>query len=140
MALEFPSEAWIEEWRRRLNANDRYADVGAGWGEGFNGDFVFSVEADEALDETHHFFVGLEGGGCTAARAIDDPAAVDHGYRMRGSYTDWKRLCQGELGAIAAIVSGAFELDGDMNRVFKFNQAAIEMVETASEIETDFLA
>lgn len=138
MAVTFPSEAWIETWRRRLNENDRYREVGADWGVDFNGDFVFTIEADDVLEETHHYFVGLEGGRCTDAHRIDDPSSVDHGYRMRGPYGEWKRLAQGEIGAIEGVLGGDFEIDGEMFRVFQYADAAVEMVETASEIDTEF--
>lgn len=138
MASTFPSEDWIAAWRDRLNENDRFAEVGADWGVDFNGDFVFTVEADETLAETHHYFVGLEGGRCTDAYRIDDPTAVDHGYQMTGPYAAWKRLAQGDVGAIEGVLGGHFEIDGEMFRVFQHVDAAVEMVETASDLETEF--
>lgn len=139
MAVDFPSDAWIEEWRRRLNDNDRYAEVAEGWGVDFDGDFVFTIGADETLSETHHYFVGLEGARCTEVHRIDDPTDVDHGYRMVGPYAAWKELAEGEVGAIEGILGGNFEIEGEMFRVFQYADAAIEMVETASEIDTNFI-
>ncbi|MFW6448939.1 MAG: SCP2 sterol-binding domain-containing protein [Halobacteriota archaeon] len=140
MAIPFPSEEWIEEWRSRLNENERYAEVGADWGVDFNGDFVFTIEADDAFDETHHYFVGLEGGECTAAQRVDDPDEVDHAFRLTGTYTSWKELSRGEIGAIAGILRGKFELIGDRMQVLQYSDAAVEMVETATELDTEYRA
>jgi putative sterol carrier protein len=35
-------------------------------------------------------------------------------------------------------MSGVFELDGDMQKVLQYSDAAVNMVETASQIETDY--
>lgn len=51
MAIDFPSEEWIEEWHDRINDNEEYAEQGSDWGVGWNGDFVFEI-TDLPLEET----------------------------------------------------------------------------------------
>lgn len=139
MAIEFPSEEWIVEWREQLNANETYAEKGSGWGVGFDGDFVFHVRADDALPDDRYFFVGLEDGTCTEARAIDDPDEVDAGFVYRGDYTDWKRLNQGEIGPIDGMMSGVFDIEGDMQKVLQYSEAAVAMSETGQGIDTEYV-
>lgn len=138
MAIEFPSEEWIQEWCRLLNENERYAELAADWGRDFNGDFIFTIEADDHLDETVHYFVSLEDGGCTEARHVDDPADERYGFEITGPYANWKELSKGELGAIQGLLRGKFELNGDLQRVMQYTNASIEMVESAAAIETDY--
>ena len=97
MAIPFPSEEWIAEWRERLNDNEEYAAKGQGWGAEFDGDFVFHIRADDRLPEDRYFFIGLEDGICTEAREIDDPDEVDAGFVYRGDYSDWVALNQGDI-------------------------------------------
>ena len=138
MATPFPSEEWIAEWREQLNDNEEYAEKGQGWGAEFNGDFVFHVRADDRLPDDHYFFIGLEDGACTEARRIDDPDEVDAGFVYRGDYADWVALNRGDIGPIDGMMSGVFDIEGDMQKVLQYSEAAVAMSETGRELDTDY--
>lgn len=138
MPVTFPSENWIEEFCKKTNENEHYRELADDWGVDFDGDFVFVVEPDDGLSEPHYFFVGLEGGRCTGAYAIDSPDDEPHGFTFRGPYSHWKDLVQAEVGAIDGIMTGKFGLDGEMSTVLEYNEAAQELVESVSEIDTEF--
>src|SRR6056297_1534912 len=138
MALPFPTDEWIEEWEQELSNNEDYQESSEGWGVEFNGNFIFHLEADDRLPEEQYFFIGLEDGDVFDCREIDDPANHDYGFIYRGDYSDWVRLTEGEVGAIDGLMSGVFELDGDMQKVLQYSDAAVAMVETASTIDTDY--
>lgn len=149
MPVDFPSDGWIEEWKQRLNENDEYAEAASDWGVGWNGDFIYTIEVGDEMEEEFpelvgddgkiHYFVGLEGGECTEAYRVDDLSEVDYGFEIIGPYDNWKKLAQGEIGAIDSLMSGKFELNGDMQKVMQYSDGAVTMVESATEIETDFL-
>lgn len=40
----FPSEEWLDEYRRNLNASEQYGETSSGWGVDFNGDFLFRIQ------------------------------------------------------------------------------------------------
>ena len=141
MPVSFPSqgEQWISEYGDLLDESDTYTQHGSGWGVGFNGDFLFVVEPDGSYDgEPVYFFLGLEDGSCTDAFAVDDPDDVDCGFVFRGSYENWVKLFSGELGPVDGMMSGAFEIEGDMQKVLQYSQAAVTMTETGREIDTEF--
>lgn len=138
MSVPFPSDEWIKEWRERLNDNEEYAEKGQGWGVGFNGDFIFHIRADDKLPEDHYFFIALEDGKCSEAREIDSPDEVDAGFVYEGDYTDWVELNQGDIGPIDGMMSGVFDIDGDMQKVLQYSEAAVAMTETGREIDTDY--
>jgi putative sterol carrier protein len=139
MAFEYPSEAWMEAYRERLNASETYAEAATGWGVEFDGDFVFHLRADDALPEDRYFLLGLEDGRCTAVREIGDPDGVEYGFLMRGAYGDWKRLNEGEIGAIDGLLSGRFDIEGDMQKVMQYSEAAAAMTEASREVETEYV-
>jgi putative sterol carrier protein len=149
MVVDFPSDGWIDEWKSQLNDNDEYAEKAEDWGVGWNGDFIFTIEVDEdAKDEFPdlvgdndkvHYYIGLEGGKCTDAYHVQDLEDVEYGFEIIGPYDNWKKLAQGEIGAIDSLMSGQFELQGDMQRVMQYSDGAVEMVETATDIETNFV-
>lgn len=138
MSIPFPSEDWIVEWREQLNDNDEYAEKGQGWGVGFNGNFVFHIRADGQLPDDRYFFIELDDGTCTEAREIDDPAEVDAGFIYRGDYADWVALNQGDIGPIDGMMSGVFDIEGDMQKVLQYSEAAVAMSETGQRIDTDY--
>lgn len=47
----FPTEQWLRAYRDRLNENDAFAEFGAGWGDGFDGDVCYVI-TDLPLEET----------------------------------------------------------------------------------------
>ncbi|MDZ7688050.1 MAG: SCP2 sterol-binding domain-containing protein [Halobacteriales archaeon] len=149
MTVDFPSDDWIEAWKDRLNDNEEYAEAASDWGVGWNGDFVFTIEVDDDFveefpdmagdDNKIHYYIGLEGGKCTDAYRVEDLSEVDYGFEIIGPYDNWKKLAQGEIGAIDSLMSGKFELNGDMQKVMQYSDGAVTMVESATNIETDFL-
>ena len=139
MSLRFPGDgdAWIREYDELLDDSDDYA--GAGWGVGFDGDFLFVVEPDDAYDgPTARFLLGLGDGDCTGAREVDDPDAETYGFTFRGPYTNWRQLFEGELGPVDGMMFGAFEIDGDTQKLLQYSEAAVEMTETGRRIDTVF--
>lgn len=47
----FPTEQWLQEYRRYLNDSDAFAELGEGWGEGFDGDVLYVI-TDLPTEET----------------------------------------------------------------------------------------
>lgn len=135
---EFPSEGWMEEYEQRVTENDGYSETGAGWGVDFNGDFLYVIEADDRLPETRYFFIGLEDGEAYGAKEVDDPDEVDAGFVLRGAYTDWIDLNNGDIGAVDGMMSGVFELEGDMQKVMQYTEAAVDLTDISSSIPTEY--
>lgn len=139
MAKQFPSDEWFDELKDRLNSNETYAQQAEGWGTDFDGDFIFTIEPGNGLNEVVHYYIGLYDGECTEVYEVENPAAEDNGFEMSGDYSSWQQLVRGELGAIEGIMSGDFELDGSMNDLLKYQDAATTFVGTCSEIDTEFV-
>lgn len=83
--------------------------------------------------------VGLEDGDCCVVHEVDSLEDVDYGFELSGPDGNWHEVVRGEMGAIEGIVSGDFELDGDLNKLLEYQEAATTFVETCSEIETEFV-
>lgn len=141
MSVTLPGEAatWIDTYRRRLNDNDDFVEATSGWGVDFDGDFVLEILPDDVYDgEPVVFYLALEDGTCLEADVLADPDELAHGFALRGSYTDWKRLIQGELDIVPAVMNGTLDVDGSKMRAMRYQQAFVEMGETARGIDTDF--
>lgn len=138
MSYAFPSEEWIQEYERRLQDDTTYQEAASGWGVGFDGDFVYHIAADGRLPDDQYYFVGLEDGDVYDCRRIDSLDEVDHGFVIRGDYADWVKLNEGEIGAIDGMMSGVFEIEGDMQKVLQYSDAAVAMTDVSNSIDTDF--
>lgn len=141
MSVKLPSEAeqWVEQYMEKLDQSDRYSHAGEGWGVGFNGNFLFEMRPGDAYDgESVYLFLELKDGACLDASVTNEPESEDWGFAFRGDYEDWKSLSAGELDPVEGMMNGTFDLDGDMQKVMQFSQAAIVMTETAGEIDTDY--
>ncbi len=160
--LFFPSQDWFTVYQQRINDNDAYAEAAAEWGVEFDGDFVFEMQdlAVDSLDVesmpadlrqelteyvteenesyTGYSYVGLEAGQCTAARLIHSPTAVDAGFQLTATTDTWKDLIAGDLGIVDGMLTGRFDIDGDMQKVMQYSDAAIELTEIAASIDAEF--
>lgn len=135
-----PDTATSERWRDQLNDSAEYAEAGQGWGQGFDGSFLFVVEPDAAYDgEPVYQYVDLEDGKCHEARAVDDPEAVEWGFAYRAGYSDRKALIQCDVGPVRGLITGRFDLDGDRQKVLQYREAAMVMAENAAAVDTDFV-
>ncbi len=156
----FPSDQWLDEYRERLNDDDEYSEYASGWGVDFNGDFVFVVEElpvdeididalpgdiqdllEEYVDSENrgYAFIGLTDGNCTDARLVKNPDDVTHGFRLIATYNQWKELINGKIKPTEGLMSGALELEGDMQKVMQYTQGAERLAEVASEIDTEYI-
>jgi putative sterol carrier protein len=141
MAYALPSEAeeWIGEYQVKLNESEAYADAGEGWGVGFNGDFLFHIQPDSSYSgDPVYLYIVVEDGSCHDAYVTDDPDGEDWGFAFRGGAENWKNLIEGDLDPVEGMMDGTFDLDGDMQKVMQYSQAAVVMTELASDIDTEF--
>jgi putative sterol carrier protein len=141
MAIKLPSEAdeWIAEYKDKLNESEEYSEAGQGWGLGFNGDFLFHIQPDEMYDDDPvYLYIVVEDGSCHDAYVTEDPDGEDWGFAFRGEAANWKKLMEKEVDPVEGMMDGTFELDGDMQKVMQYSQAAVVMTELASDIDTEF--
>ena len=158
----FPSQEWFAIYEQRINENEEYGEQAADWGTDFNGDFVFEMrempidemdsdampedlrrEMDRYVTEENgtyvgNSFVGLEGGECTEARLIEGRDEVDAGFVLSADTETWKDLMRGDIGVVDGMMSGEFEIEGDMQKVMQYSQSAVILTDIASDIDAVF--
>ena len=134
MALKFPSDEWAKEYASQLNASEAYERSAKDW----EGDFVFTVEADDTLPETAYLFVGLYHGKCTDTALIASEDEREAQFIIRASATNWRKVIEGKLDPIPGMMTRKLKLQGDMMKVMRYPKAAKEMVNCVSRVPTDF--
>lgn len=138
MAL-YPSQAWCDQWKDAINADQRVAETGKNWGVGFNGNWLFALTPGAGLEETVYIYLEAAEGKCTAARFLIDSSTENAGFLVTGSYSDFKPVVKGEADFLAGVVKGTFKLQGDMVRIMQFARFIRAVANSISSFESEYL-
>ena len=138
MAL-YPSQAWCDDWKEAINADQRVAETGVKWGVGFNGNWLFEVTPGGGLEETIYIYLEAAEGKCTEARLLADPSEAEAGFFVTGSYADFKPVVKGQADFLAAVVKGTFKLRGDMLKIMQFAKFIRAVSNSISSFESEYL-
>ena len=131
---KFPSQEWIEAFREKVNASEAYASAAHDW----EGDFLFVVQPEGDLPEEATFYVDLWHGKCRDARLLTSEEIPKAAFTYAGPYSNWVKLIEGEIDPIRGLLTGKFRLRGSMMKVMRYTKAAKLLVQTASEVPTEF--
>lgn len=94
-----------------------------------------SVTADRSV----YAWLDVHDGGCREVAVLDERSERDRGFVIVGDYEQWKRLVAGEGEVINMIMSGELELEGDMQKLLEYTEAATDLVDTAVELDSKFI-
>ena len=135
MALKFPSDEWIKELSRQLNASETYEEAARGW----EGDFVFVVESDETYDgDTVYLFLSLYDGKSPDAAMLASADEREAEYVLSGPFGNWRQIIEGGLDPIQAMMTRKLKLKGNMMKIMRYVKAAQEIVACCARVETEF--
>jgi putative sterol carrier protein len=133
MGLKFGTQAWVEAYMEKLNANAAYEDAAKTW----EGDFVFIIEADGNLDHDVRFYVDLWHGKARTGRELKPDETCDAIFEFAGKWSEYEKLIDGALDPIKGLMTRKFKLKGDMKKVMRAVKAANQLVETIKMVDTE---
>jgi putative sterol carrier protein len=233
LADYFPTTAWLDNYQQALESSAELDETGAGWGVGWNGDFVFEIQdlpleaytvadlpdelwsaletaieqlpadtvedvvatAPDVVQEgiearegdineraiaelretrladtperiwpefenlmpdilvdliqelednvadggTVYAWIGLKDGGCYEVETMQSLDEREFGMRLEAGYEQWVALTSGEMDVVQGIMSGDLELDGDMQKILQYSDAALTMTDVAAEMDKRYL-
>ncbi len=134
MAYRFPSEEWIQEYRRLLNASESYTRSGRGW----EGDLTFIIEPDENYPQTAYLYLDLFHGQCRNAACLGGLEDQKPAYTVSGSYGKWRRIVEGRLDPIQALMTRQIRLKGDLMQIMRYPKAVKDMVDCVTQVPSEF--
>ncbi len=125
----------MDELQRAINDSTIYREAGRTW----QWPLALILDAGPALGYSVDAAVVLELGDGRCVRAdLMSSASVDVPFIIRGSYAVWKRVVQGTLDPIAAIVQGKLRLKGNLGTVIRHVTEAQALVQCAQAVPTAF--
>jgi putative sterol carrier protein len=132
MSIPFPSDQWVKELMTRLNSSAGYRSAAAKW----EGDFAFVV--DHGTQEPTFLYMDLWHGECRSARQLEAADDETPAFTMTAPINTWQEVLTGNLDPIKGIMQKKLALKGNMMKVLKAPKAAIEMVNSAIGIDTEW--
>jgi putative sterol carrier protein len=133
--MKILTEEWLKAFGKAINDNPAYRESAATW----EGDMICVIEPSGPLDHEVRFFIGLYHGECTGVRLLEEGEEVDAEFTMAGPYDNWIKVMKKEFDAIQAVMSGKLRLTGNMAKLMRATRAAQEIVNSLSNVETEFL-
>ncbi len=134
MALRFPSDEWIKELSRQLNASESYERAAKDW----EGDFLFIIEGDAAHTETAYLYLDLYHGKSPSAALLAGPPEKQAAYVLAAPFSAWRQVIEGKLDPIQGMMTRKLRLQGNMMQVMRYPKAAKEIVSCCALVPTDF--
>lgn len=134
MGLPFPSDEWVKALMEKLNSSPGYKSAAKSW----EGDFAFVVTPGGSIKEEIALYMDLWHGECRSARQLASPTELSPEFVLSAPVSTWQKVLSGQLDPIRALMGRQLTLKGNMMKVIKAPQAAIEMVKCAQTLSTDW--
>jgi putative sterol carrier protein len=100
---------------------------------------IAQLEENVAEDNTVYAYLDLYDGECRGVETITDIADREYGFRLVGDYEQWKTLVRGEGDVIDMLMAGDFEIDGYMQKILQYSDAAAQLGEISADVDSRFL-
>ena len=135
--MEVFTEAWCVACCDRLNQRESYRLAAAGW-EGA-AVLLMSADPEQGIDEDRAVWLDIHHGQCRGTRVATAQDVETAPYVFRAGAAHWKRLLDGELDPVSAVMQGKLKLSrGNLFTLAKYAPAAREMIAAAGEVGGTF--
>lgn len=102
-------------------------------------ELIVQLEENVAADGTIYAYLDLADGECRGVDAITELDGHPYGFRLVGDYDRWEALVRGEGDVIAMLMAGDFEIDGDMQTILQYADAATDLGDIAGRVDSRFV-
>jgi putative sterol carrier protein len=134
MAIDFPSQEWLEALMKELNNSKSYQEAAKIW----EGDFYFIFEPEDGLKERVVAYMDLWHGQCRSAYIVSDEKEKNPEFIIRAPLGKWRKIIEKKLNPIQGMLTGQLKVRGNMMKIVKSPKAAIELVNCCTLIPTKF--
>ena len=154
MAIPFPSEEWIAEYKIKINSNPNYKESGANWEHGTIA-LILQLDDENAIQKARQdpilskqlkadetavgVWLDLYHGVCKEAKRVSVDEANKAKFVISGGYARWKAVLKKELDPVKGMMQGKLKLKGDLPTIVRFVKAAQDLVDSATMIDTKFV-
>jgi putative sterol carrier protein len=130
MAGVFPDTEWLMSFVRVLNSTDSYAQIARKW----EGDILFEIFAEGALEEDTYIYLDLWHGRCRSASFMENKEDVDPAFILSAPFSNFARVAKGDLDPMQAMLTRKLAVKGNMGYMLRNVPVVIEFVRCANKI------
>lgn len=133
--MQIFSESWASAYQDAINQNPKYATTSQNWNHG-----ALAMTTTFADGTDHAIILDLAGGECLSAQVVTHTEAqAQASLVIQGDLGAWQDVLNGKIQPLMAIMRGKLKLTkGSIGQLMPFTQSAIELVNSAQQIETEF--
>jgi len=137
MTYIFPSAAWLDALKDQLNHDEKYARIAKNW----EGDIVFDIEPEGGLTAPVKLYIDLWHGACRQVFEVDaaKEAQISPAYTLRASYTNFRRILDGQLDPMQAMITRKLRVQGSMSYMMRNIPVVLDFVRCAQEIDSQYV-
>jgi putative sterol carrier protein len=130
MAAIFPNNEWLLGFKDYLNSNEKYARIARKW----EGDLVFDIKADGALEEDLVIYLDLWHGECRDAYIVTTEEYKDAAFILTAPYSNFVRVLKGDLDPMQAMMTRKLAIQGSMAYMMRNVPTVLEFVRCAQDV------
>lgn len=134
MPIPFPSDAWIKSLKDVLNTDEEYAQIAHNW----EGDLVFHVEPEDALQQPIYMYVDLWHGKCRAAHQLKDLGEQKAAFTLTAPLSVFQNVVQGKLDPMQAMMTRKLKVNGSMVYMMRNVPTVLKFVKCATKVDSQF--
>ena len=109
MSAQFPSSEWLGGLKKKLNSDEKYAQVAKKW----EGDLFFFIEPEGNLTEQLTFYLDLWHGACRSVDYSPDPGKYPEPvFTLTAKYNNITAILTGKLDPMTAMMTNKLKVKG----------------------------
>lgn len=102
-------------------------------------DLTARLEENVADDGTVYAYLDLYDSECRGVETVSTLDGQEYGFRLTGDYEQWTTLVCGDGDVIDMLMAGDFEIEGDMQKILQYSDAAVKLGEISAEVDSRFI-
>ena len=130
------SQEWVDTYAGLLNESAAYEEAAKTW----EGDFIFIALDDKTKEIVKAAYFDLWHGKCRQqweVQDVENPGATPE-FVIQAPMATWKLVLSKKLDPIQGLMAGKLRLTGTMTKIMRAVKAAQELVNTTTQLETEF--
>lgn len=130
MAGVFPQNDWLEGLVNYLNSSEKYARIAKNW----EGDLIFEIKSQGALDHDVIIYLDLWHGECRSARILAKEEPLNAAFILSAPYDNFVKVLKGGLDPMQAMMTRKLSVQGSMGYMMRHVPTVLEFVRSAQAV------
>jgi putative sterol carrier protein len=135
MSGRFPDVDWLTSLQEKLNSDEQYARIAQDW----EGDLLFHIEPQGALEEPRYFYLDLWHGACREVAMLSGSQERRAEFVIRAPYPNFVRVLKGEWAPMQALLTRKLQLTGNIVYLMRHVPTVLDFVRCCQEITSEVL-